>query len=158
MPRHSFESICSEITINKVKYCLLSFYRTERGENKKLNIQRFFKELAETTSKITCKYDNVILMGDINIDSHDKKSPGFEDLKMFKDTFGFSNLIKDKTCFFKDHESSIDVILTNRPTIFKNTFSYELGISDCHKMIGTYLKTTMPILKPKQMTYRSFKI
>jgi len=24
----TFESICSEITINKVKYCLLSFYRT----------------------------------------------------------------------------------------------------------------------------------
>ena len=81
----------------------------------------------------------------------------FENLRLFKDSFGFSNLVKEKTCFFKEHESSIDVILTNRPNIFKNTFSYELGISDCHKMIGTYLKTTLPILKPKKMFYRSFK-
>ena len=90
----TFESICSEITINKVKYCLLSFYRTERGENKNLNIKRFFKELAETVSKRTARYDNIILMGVINIGSHDKKSPGFENLRLFKNSFGFSNLLK----------------------------------------------------------------
>ena len=96
-------------------------------------------------------------MGDINIDSDDKKSPGFKNLMNFKDTFGLSNLIKQKTCFFKDHESSIDVILTNQPKKFKNSFSIELGISDCHRMVGTHLKTSLSFLKTKQMTYRSFK-
>ena len=59
--------------------------------------------------------------------------------------------------FFKDHESSIDVILTNKPNKYKNSFAFELGISDCHKMIGTHLKTTISQLKTKLMTYRSFK-
>jgi len=65
--------------------------------------------------------------------------------------------MKLATCFFKDHESSIDVILTNQPKKFKNSFSVELGISDCHKMIGTHLKSSLSFLKTRQMTYRSFK-
>ena len=96
----TFESICSEITINKEKYCLLSFYRTERNENKKQNIERFFSELSDSMNKMIVKYNNIILMGDINIDSDDKKSPGFKNLMNFKDLFGLSNLIKQKTCFF----------------------------------------------------------
>ena len=52
-------------------------------------------------------------MGDINIDFHDKKTTGFQNLKDFQCKFGLSNLVKDKTCFFRDNESSIDCILTN---------------------------------------------
>ena len=112
-----------------------------------------FSELSDSINKMLVKYNNIILMGDINIDSDDKKSPGFKNLMNFKDLFGLSNLIKQKTCFFKDHESSIDVILTNQPKKFKNSFSIELGISDCHRMVGTHLKTSLSFLKTKQMTY-----
>ena len=54
--------------------------------------------------------------------------------------FGLYNLIKDKTCFFRDNESSIDVILTNTAKKFFNSTTFELGISDCHKMVGTCLR------------------
>ena len=40
-----FESIASEITISKQKFYLLSFYRTERSENKLTNIKKFIQEL-----------------------------------------------------------------------------------------------------------------
>ena len=43
---NSFESIASEITINKEKTFLLSFYRTERQENRLDNIKKFFQELS----------------------------------------------------------------------------------------------------------------
>ena len=36
----SFESIASEITINKKQYFILSFYRTERNENRLSNINK----------------------------------------------------------------------------------------------------------------------
>ena len=153
----SFENIASELTINKVKYFLLSFYRTERKESKIANIKRFFDELSPILNKATSKYDNIILMGDINIDFKDTNSIGNRELKDFMNVFGLQNVIKDNTCFFRDNESSIDVILTNTPRKLFHSNTFELGISDCHKMVGTYLRVHMSRLKSKKITYRSLK-
>ena len=140
----SFESISSEIVIAKRKWFLLSFYRTEREENKISNIKRFFQELSNVLTDITKKYDNIILMGDINIDSHDCKSIGYKELTNFMTTFSLKNLIKDKTCFSKDHESSIDLILTNKLESFLKSYAFELVLSDCHHMINVILRAEEP--------------
>ena len=152
-----FESIASELTINKNNFFLLSFYRTERDENKLQNIAKFFQELSLILNKVTNKYDNIILMGDINIDLHNRKCVGFKELSEFLDIFNLTNLINDKTCFFKDHESSLDVILTNKPRRFFNSYAFELGISDCHKMIVTNLRAHIARLNTKIISYRSMK-
>ena len=73
-----FESIASELTINKNKFFVLSFYRTERDENKLQNIINFFRELSLILNKVTNKYDNIILMGDINIDFQNKNVLGLK--------------------------------------------------------------------------------
>ena len=151
----SFESISSEIVIKKRKWFLLSFYRTEREENKISNIKRFFQELSNILTDITKKYDNIIVMGDINIDSHNRKSIGYEELLNFMTTFSLKNLIKDKTCFSKDHESSIDLILTNKSECFLKSHAFELGLSDCHKMITATLRAQIPRIKTKFISYRT---
>ena len=152
-----FESIASEITISKQKFYLLSFYRTERLENKLTNIKKFIQELYNILNKVTQKYDNMIIMGDINIDLHDKKATGFKEFKELMDTFGLKNIIKDKTCFFRENESSIDCILTNNSRKFFNSSSFELGVSDCHKCISTFLKVQTVRKKTKIISYRSLK-
>ena len=38
-----------------------------------------------------------------------------------------------------------------------STKCYELGISDCHKLISTCLRQKVARLKPKKITYRSMK-
>ena len=152
-----FESIASELTITKNKWFMLSFYRTHRAENKLSNIIKFLQELSTLSNKVINKYDHVLIMGDINIDLHDKKSVGYKELVQFMDTFGLTNLVKEKTCYFKGHESSIDVILTNRPTKFYISRTFELGVSDCHKMITTTLRAHVPRIKSKNIHYRSFK-
>lgn len=157
MELKSFESIASEITINKKKYFVLSFYRTEREENRLSNIHKFFLELSTILDRIIAKYDNIILMGDINIDLHDKKCSGHKELIEFMNIYSLKNIVKSKTCFFNDHESSIDIILTNRHRNFFNSFAFELGVSDCHKMVGTFLRTHMARLKTKEISYRSLK-
>ena len=96
-------------------------------------------------------------MGDINIDTQNKTDPGFDKLASFCDVFGLSNLVKSKTCFTKNHSSSIDVILTNRPRSFQKTSVFEIGISDYHGLLATTMKSTVPRLKPKQIKYRSYK-
>ena len=153
----SFERITSELTIAKNNWFLLSFYRTEREENKLSNITKFFQELFQILNKAINKYDNIIIMGDINIDHGNKKSIGYKELVNFMDIFSLKNLINDKTCFFRGHESSIDVILTNQPRKFYTSKTFELGVSDCHKMIATSLRAHIPRIKSKTVYYRSYK-
>ena len=96
-------------------------------------------------------------MGDINIDLCDSKAVGFSELNDFMDLHNLKNIVKDKTCFHKDHESLIDIILTNKPLKFMSTKCHELGTSDCHKLISTCLRQKVSRLKPKKITYRSMK-
>ena len=153
----SFESIASEITICKNKWFLLSFYRTERNESKMENIKKFIKDLSSTLNEAYKKYDNILLMGDINIDMHDHNCIGFGEINEFMNLYGLKNLIKDKTCFFKGHESSIDVILTNSSKKIFKTQTFELGVSDCHKLISTSFRSHVPRLKTKNISYRCIK-
>ena len=86
-----------------------------------------------------------------------KTDPGFDKLISFCDVFGLSNLVTSKTCFTKNHSSSIDVILTNRPRSFQKTAVFETGLSDYHGFVAPTMKQTIPRLKSKQIEYRSYK-
>ena len=94
-------------------------------------------------------FDNYIIIGDFNLE------PSNTTLKHFPDSNGLYNLIKGHTCF-KGKGSLIDLILTNRKCAFKNTQSFETGLSDHHHMVYTMLKTTFQKSEPKQLTYRDF--
>ena len=93
-------------------------------------------------------------MGDINIDIG---YPGYKELIQLLDMFNLTNLIKENTYFSREKGSEIDVILTNSPKRFYNSTTFELGISDVHKLICTSLKQYVTRLKPKVIKYRSTK-
>ena len=66
------------------------------------------------------------------------------------------NLVKDKTCFKSlENPSCIDLFLTNSPLSFQNTVTMSTGLSDCHKMVITVLKSTFAKTKPKETRSRS---
>ena len=51
--------------------------------------------------------------------------------------------------------SSIDVMLTNKPTSFFKTSTIETGLSDHHKLVISFLKGHNTFkLKPKNIIYR----
>ena len=129
------ESICLEITISRRKWIMFSIYRPQS-----FHLQRFFQELVITVDKATNAYDNVIIMGDINIDTSCTTAAGYTKIEDFMDIFGFENLIKDKTCHASTKGSSTDIILTNRKRSFKNSCCVETGLSNHHTMILTSLK------------------
>ena len=147
------EVICSELTISKKKWLIFTVYRPPVFSN----ITEFFSELEQSVDLASAKYDNVIIMGDINIDFQICTDAGYNKLKQFCDIYNLSNLIKANTCFMNGHQSSIDIILTNRPNLFQHTAIFETGLSDYHKMISTSLKTHLVRLKPKIITYRCYK-
>ena len=53
--------------------------------------------------------------------------------------------------------SCIDLILINRKYCFKNTSSYETGISGHHHLIFFIIKTTFESEEPKKFVYCDYK-
>ena len=70
----------------------------------------------------------------------------------------FSSLIKKPTCYQSNTPSCIDLILTNRKSLFKFSNTFETGLSDHHKLICTILKPGGFKGAPIEKTYRSYKI
>ena len=106
----SVECICSELIIARQKWICFSIYRPPEYSN----LSTFFIEIANTLSKALLKYQNIILMGGIDIDSK-CKDIGTDKLEELCDAFNLKNLVKSETCFTKDNKSLIDLILTNKP-------------------------------------------
>ena len=88
-------------------------------------------------------------MGDFNIDITREDCSGFDKLEELRDTFNFTNLIKSETCYINNHKSTIDLFFTNKPLSFQGTSTTETKLSDCHKLISTFMRSFVFCLKPK---------
>ena len=82
--------------------------------------------------------------------------PCHTQLSAFLKHCNYYNLTKKVTCF-KGDGSCIYLILTNRKYCFKNTSSFETGISDYHHLIYSMLKTTFEKEESKKVSYRNYK-
>ena len=100
------------------------------------------------------EYDNIMLTGDVDLKTKLKSNSYYSDLC---DTFDLTNLIKTNTCFKSSNQTSIDVILTNRPRSLQKPGVITAGLSDCHKIILTFFRSYFSRLPPKTITYRSFR-
>ena len=98
--------------------------------------------------------DNIMLIGDLNLNTKSKNNSYYSDLC---DTFGLRNLIKANTCFKPSNQTSIDVILMNRPRSFQKSGVITTGLSDYHKTILTFHRLHFSRLPPKTITYINFR-
>ena len=83
-------------------------------------------------------------------------TPKNHHLKDFTDSNDFENLIKELTYFKSTSPTTIDLFLTKKGSFMKPSTN-ETGISDHHKLIYTFLKSTYAKGKPKSVYYRCFK-
>ena len=74
----------------------------------------FFNELSNTLSLATRKYENILIIGNLNIDTSNRKKDNGTDLSNLCDTFSLKNSITDITCVKSTNRTSIDVFLTNK--------------------------------------------
>ena len=56
-------------------------------------------------------------------------------LEAFTQAYDFSSFIKKQTCYQSNTPSCIDLILTNRKSLFKLSNTFETGLSDHHKLV-----------------------
>ena len=110
----------------------------------------FLNSLTFILDHFTKSFDNYLIMGEFNLETHDKR------LGCFLNSNNLVNAVKANT-YFKGSGSCTDLILANRIYSFKNTTSYETVLSDHHHMILTMLNTTFQQKEPKFLIYRDYE-
>ena len=109
----------------------------------------FTSEIRNILTFYRSTYGNILLMGDFNMTPNNPK------LSELIDDHEFFTLISEPTCFKSINPTCIDNFLTNKKTRFMKTLTFETGVSDHHKFIGTMLRSTFAKGKPKKMFYRN---
>ena len=110
----------------------------------------FLKSLTVFLDHFTKAHDNYLIMGDFNLETHDKR------FGCFLNSNNLVNAVKANTCF-KDSGCCTDLILANRKYFFKNIASYETVLNDNHHMILTMLNTTFQQKEPKFLIYEEYE-
>ena len=143
---HSFSSDM-EVNLRKTKWLVFGGYN-----NSKLNIDIFLSKLGPILDQYMSKFDNFLLLGDFNSETHEIGMIEFFYIH------NFQNLMTDPTRF-KNHvnPSLIDLILTNKPRSFQSSQVIETGLSDHHKMTITVLRTFFQKQAPIRIRYRDYK-
>ena len=137
--------IVFEINLRKEKWLFVAIYKPPS-----LNSQYFLDTLSDLLDFYSNHYDNKVILGDFNLKPTDPL------MMTFLNEHDLINLIKNNTCF-KGEGSCIDLILTNRKFSFKNSTSFETGLSDHHHLIYSMLKTTFHKEEPKTLIHRDYK-
>ena len=86
------------------------------------------KNIRTGLDQLSATYDNLILIGDFNVE------PEEEIMLDFLNLYNLKNLVKEKTCYKNpDNPSYIDLILINCHRSFENTDVFETELSCFHK-------------------------
>ena len=99
---------------------------------------------------MTSLYDNVMVMGDLNIDIDITKDTS-NYLPNLCNTFSLENVINGKTCFKKTTGTFNDIFLTNRPKSIYHKRISEAGIIDPQKLILLFLAHIFSRIPPKMI-------
>ena len=120
-----YEGFLIQINLRKKKWLLSCSYNSRKN-----NIGTHLQIIGKTLDKLITSYDNIILLGDFNVESEEAK------MSEFLNIYSLKNFAFQKTCFKNPkNPSSIDLILTNCSRSFQNTGVFETGQSDFRKQI-----------------------
>jgi len=145
-PSPNVEILCSEIIIDKTDTWLVcTMYKSPNVKNQEF--EPVFNSLCDTIFE---KFDNIIIMGDLNYDL--LKPDCF--LSSLLPIYDLKNLILTPTCKKSINQSLIDIILTNKGTRFLSAFSIDTGLSDFHNLVGAVLRKYIPKPQEKLIKYR----
>lgn len=98
----------------------------------------------------------VIITGDLNLNRLKPDKREGKILRDLEDVHELSCLINKPTRITNTSRTLIDVILTNKPEIFKESDVYDPGLSD-HRMVYAVTRENATHYPSKVISFRSFK-
>lgn len=150
---NSFQSVLGveqmflEVYIYNVKFLIGVIYRVPH-----LNLKQFVEHLDNLLSLITPQYDNILLLGDFNID-HTFHNLVTECLESYE----FEQLISEPTRVTRISSKIIDVIYTNNIELVKESGVINSDLISDHMCIYTDLFFNSLPNVPKIIAHRDFR-
>ena len=139
-----YEVILIELSIKSWKWLCIGLYKPP-SQNEKY----FLDNQSLALTKVSCEYENVMLIGDFTLTVENKN------LEVFMNTFDLECVIKKPTCFPSISPSCIDLILTNKKEFFKNSV-LKVGISDHHSLFVTAIQSQLVKGNAKTKLYQDY--
>ena len=137
----NIEQICVELILEKNdRWALCHIYK---NPNTKRNVfENFFENIS---NYCLAKYDNSMFIGDMNYNMLNPQCL----LHDLCSSYGFVNVITSPTCVKSQNPTLIDVMLVTEKNRLFNGFSYDIGVSDYHYLIGAALRKHIPKKLPE---------
>ena len=111
----------------------------------------FLKDVGVVLNNYLSKYEHIILLQDFNLTTSNKY------LAHFITLFNLEGLISTPTCFQSKKPCCIDLTLTNKKSLFKNSKTFEVGTSDHHHLVLTSVRRQYILGSPKIKFNRDYK-
>ena len=141
----NFEIIFLEMTLRTRKWLVIGLYKPPNQK------EEYFLKNPGVVNNYLSKYEHIILLRDFNLTTSNKYLADFTTL------FHHESLINTPTSFQADKPRCIGLILTNKTSLFENSKTFEVGISDHHHIALTSLRLQYIQGNPKTKFYRDYK-
>ena len=120
------ELMAFEIHQSKRKWLLLEIYKPPSQ-----NDIEFLNRISLIIDYYLRTYENILAAGDFNLSIDNTH------VEAFMQAFDFSSFFKKTTCYQSNTPSCIDLVLTNRKSLFELSNTFETGLLDYHKLVCT---------------------
>jgi len=146
---NGIESVVVEIKTKSSKMMLSCIYRPPST-----HIRYLHEAMNFIYGKCLSECKTVYLMGDFNVDFL-KQSHALSETLV---SLNLQNVVTEPTCFKNVHAPTLlDAILTNNKRCIIDTLNIDVGISDCHNLVGIAVRTHVLKRGLRVISYRSYK-
>ena len=153
------EAIALEITISRKEMIMIGMYRPPRALNGNYQLA-LEDELSHICNWAALQKGIVAVIGDLNLDRLRSNRSEGKLLIDLESEQGFKCLITEPTRIERKGATTtstlIDVLLSNRPDMFKQCGTYDTALSD-HLLIYGLMKETVKRYQNKIITFRNYK-
>ena len=147
------EILAINATINNNDVLFVGIYRAPNATG-----TDYYRKLEEEFNSLcmwaTMECNTLILTGDLNLDRLRPERTEGKILLSLEEVYGLECLIKDPTRITPTSETVLDVILTNKPELFKTSGALNPEMSDHHLVYGI-MKERVSQHERKVVTFRS---
>ena len=145
---NELEGMVFECTLGKNKWLLSALYKPPNMKDR--DFESSFTLLHEN---LFAESQNIVSIGDLNFDMKNTRNKLYDLCNLF----GMKNIITKITCNKAEQGTLIDVILVSKKASFLDTFTFDIGVSDHHSLIGCAMRSHKPIKICNKITYRSYR-
>ncbi|XP_044757725.1 uncharacterized protein LOC123315888 [Coccinella septempunctata] len=141
------EQIWIRVKMNNTSFAIGCVYRPPKG-----SLPSFIEALDDSLSSIVPTVDELILLGDVNIDLLTTGT-----LINSMDAYGFKQLIDEPTRISRDSMTLLDPIFVTSLGCVSNSGVVNADVVSDHKMVFCELSFESSVTRPRMHYYRDFK-